>query len=49
MGGKCRAWCNKFHVGETDGKNNLRDLGADVRLILKLVLEKRVLKYIIWI
>jgi len=30
-------------------KNNLRDLGIDVRLILKLVLKKRVVKYVIWI
>lgn len=30
-------------------KNNLRDLRTDVRLILKWVLEKRVVKYVIWI
>jgi len=49
MGGKYKAWWNKFHDGETDGKNDLRDLGTDVRLILKWALEKRVVKYVIWI
>jgi hypothetical protein len=30
-------------------RNDLRDLGTDARLTLKWVLEKRVVKYVIWI
>ena len=46
-------WAENLRRGGTNfmsekltAKNNLRDLGIDVRLILKLVLEKRVVKYV---
>jgi hypothetical protein len=49
-------WAENVRRGRTNfmteklpAKNNLRDLGIDVRLILKWVLEKRVVKYVIWI
>ena len=38
-----------FRADKLTVKNNLRDLGTDVSLILKWVLEKRVFKYVIWI
>ena len=38
-----------FTMEKLTVKNNLRDLGTDVRLILKWVLEERVVKYVIWI
>jgi len=38
-----------FTTEKVTVKSNLRDLGTDVSLILKWVLGKRVVKYVIWI